>query len=125
MDNSTTLWNIVIPAIAGFVGVAIGSLKPLIDWHIEKKKYRRQNRKDLFIRVMNTISSMDYNDWLFLQSVDYSIIKQFLPKDVVIRLEFGRQNDKEPTLEEVNSQRFGNTWLIDEVNKLGRKWQVF
>jgi hypothetical protein len=47
-------WNIVIPSITGIIGILTGSLKPIIDWKLESRKFRRDERKTFISDLRKT-----------------------------------------------------------------------
>ena len=113
-----SLWNILIPATAGIIGVMIGSMKPLIDWSIERKRLRREERK-LFIKdIRNFVSQKDFNiNAEFLRTAAYSRLRPHLSKDFLSFFEDGKVSEK------LSSRHLFHTpWLLDEIQKLERKW---
>lgn len=116
---SVSFINILIPAIAGFAGVIAGSLKPLIDWNIEKKRMRLEERKNAIKSLRAVLVNDNTTYWLLVNNLAYSQIRPYLSKKLVAKLE-AHPTDPEFTLD---SLRWGLApQLADELHRLEKKW---
>lgn len=114
---SISLLNILVPALSGFLGVLIGSLKPLIDWNIEKRKMRHSERKQLLNDFRTLLTSQNINQQGIVHSMAYSRLRTSLPNEITKKFE----NLYEPRFP--NHLRDWMTYeLIDALHKLEKKW---
>jgi len=74
----------IISAIIGLIAGAIGSLiAPWVNWGIEKKKIRLEERKIMLQHVRGELNKYNWNIVNFKNSVEYSMVKEYLDIDIV------------------------------------------
>jgi len=74
----------IISAIIGLICGAIGSLiAPWVNWGIEKKKIRLEQRKIMLQHVRGELNKYNWNIVNFKYSVEYSMVKEYLDIDIV------------------------------------------
>lgn len=128
------LSKLIIPAIAGLIAGAVGSLiAPWVNWGIEKKRLTRKNREELIrsVRVALLNEGLSNSEFRHLQV--YSRIKPYLSEDVVKAVEGKFAKDK-PFVTEVVQVVLGNgrnsginpfrNRLLDELTLLEKKWDL-
>jgi hypothetical protein len=118
------MWNVIIPAITGIIGVIVGSFTPIINWHVESKKLRREEARDYFEKNKD-----DFFRPEFAQSILYSRIRSFLSQELIKCIE-------DPTPDgnlTVKNHPIGNyrstdmnpaALILDELQSLERKWKI-
>jgi len=75
--------GMIISAIIGLITGAIGSLiAPWVNWGIEKKKIRLEQRKIMLQYVQGELNAYDCYIVRFKNSLAYSKIKQYLDLDI-------------------------------------------
>jgi hypothetical protein len=125
------MWNVIIPAITGIIGVIVGSFTPIINWHVESKKLRREDRK-LLLKEARDYFEKNKDDFFrpeFAQSILYSRIRSFLSQELIKCIE-------DPTPDgnlTVKNHPIGNyrstdmnpaALILDELQSLERKWKI-
>ena len=76
--------GMIISAIIGLIAGAIGSLiAPWVNWGIEKKKIRLEERKIMLQHVRGELNKYNWNIVNFKNSVEYSMVKEYLDIDIV------------------------------------------
>ena len=75
--------GMIISAIIGLICGAIGSLiAPWVNWGIEKKKIRLEQRKIMLQHVRGELNKYNWNIVNFKYSVEYSMVKEYLDIDI-------------------------------------------
>jgi hypothetical protein len=75
--------GMIISAIIGLIAGAIGSLiAPWVNWGIEKKKIRLEQRKIMLQHVRGELNRYSWNIVNFKYSVEYSMVKEYLDIDI-------------------------------------------
>lgn len=102
-------------------GVAIGSLKPLIDWKIEQKRQLRDERKLLLSRIRILLSKDPLEQFNFINTVEYSQIRPLLSKELIDKLE---THTKEVTIR-IGHRRYGaDVELMDRIHEIENRWNL-
>ena len=116
---NVSFWNVAIPALSGLIGVFIGSLKPIIDWKIDNRKFRREERKHFIENFRYKISQMGTYPLKheFFVSEDYSRIRPHLSKRFINFFENGKPD---PGIKGRHAHH--TPWLLDEIHRIERKW---
>ena len=102
--------EIIISAVIGLIAGAIGSLiAPWVNWGIEKKKIRLEERKKILYYVEVELNRYDFSIARFKDSLAYSQIKPYLDTDV----------DKL-----IGSERELKNKIFDNITIIRGKWEL-
>lgn len=123
--------DILIPAIAGLISGAIGSLvAPWALWGIEKRRKRHQARHDLIGKVREILSKPTQNNEFRMLPI-YSQLRPYLSDEAVAAIE-GKHNSQSHT--EVINIVVGNSRnsgvnpyaqkVLDDVARLEKAWKL-
>lgn len=122
------LSKIIVPAIAGLLSGAVGSLiAPWIHWGIEKRKQRRETQASLLNRARSFLGSETVTNKEFSNHQIYSQLKPHLSAQAVKAVE-GEYSDKGEVISVVigNSRVSGvnpfKNLILDELAALEKKW---
>lgn len=122
LDALITNMDKLIVAIIGFCSGAVGSLvAPWVNWGIEKRRDRRNERKYLIDLARKYIHTKDFGGFGFVKTDVYIQLKPYLSKPVVEFVEnFERAwecADDSSTL-----QCDLKTAVLSDLQRLERKW---
>lgn len=122
-----TIETYIISGTFAIISIIISTLiAPHIMWNIEKKRIK-QNRRILLIKnSKRIISKVEFDYIRFLSTPEYSNLKSYLSNELILNLKSrGRlkviQDFKEYI--KLNNKKF-RTELLDELNKLEKKWNL-
>jgi len=103
----------IISAIIGLIAGAIGSLiAPWVNWGIEKKKIRLEERKIMLQHVRGELNKYNWNIVNFKNSVEYSMVKEYLDIDIVKLIDDCKSgNDSELKNE-----------ILNNITRIQHKW---
>lgn len=123
------LWNILIPALTGMIGVFIGSLKPIIDWNIEKKRLLLEERRSFLKRTRETVSVETFDFYSFIYTAEYAQLRRYLSQDFINRYEIEtKEKKKEKTPIHPNTRytyRHGaQIAILDGLVTLEKQWEL-
>jgi hypothetical protein len=105
--------GMIISAIIGLIAGAIGSLiAPWVNWGIEKKKIRLEERKIMLQHVRGELNKYNWNIVNFKNSVEYSMVKEYLDIDIVKLIDDCKSgNDSELKNE-----------ILNNITRIQHKW---
>ena len=114
--------NILISIISSIASFVLGYLTHVLQWNIEKRKLKYENRKQLIKTVRLYISELEsFNSREFCNTTLYSQIRPYLSKKLIKELEV-QTNTIDIVL---HHNRYGIVPdLLDELNKLEVKWEL-
>jgi len=108
--------NAIIAGVLGLLAGILGSLiAPWANWQIEKKKMRRNARRSTLAQLRTKIR-VQVNTRRVLQENEYRSLRSHMHTDVINELEEG---DPPYAL-----QREDERLLLDELDRLERKWKL-
>ena len=120
------IWNIIIPTISGLVGVLIGSLKPFVDWNIEKKREKLNAKRMMIANWRNKIEDeFDASD--FRETVEFSQMKNHLSEQLEKQLNPpDKTEDGVPVLNirSVIGRESIKDRLLSEITLIEKKWKL-
>jgi hypothetical protein len=126
MDVS--IWNILIPAFAGIVGILIGSFKPFIDWQVHANKLRYDERKIFLATLRKIIIHPDFETDAFLDTIEYAQFRPHLSKYFIHKIEIVYKEPlQEVPMEERKSftkRRGDQNMFLDEIARLEKEWKL-
>lgn len=111
-----TLLNVIISALAGLLGVVLGSTKQLIDWQIEKRKLRREERKQLLERFRALLLTPNLTQSDIVTSIPYSQLRPYLSYEVVRQME--TRNITMPA----HLRDWKTVRLLDDLHRIEKEW---
>jgi hypothetical protein len=112
-----SLLNVLIPAAAGMLGVVVGSFKPVLDWNIEKRRMRREDRKQLLKDFRSLLLTENITQAGIVTSIPYSQLRPKLSNELTEKFE-KRYEPKLPG----NLRDWMTIELVDELHKIEKEW---
>ena len=126
---NVSIINILIPALAGVIGILIGSFKPIIDWRIHANKMRYDERKIFLSKVRSVIMANDFESKVFIHSIEYSQLRPYLSETFKRILEVVFRDNPAPPMPTDQYKSYGirNTdkaMFLDEIARLEKEWKL-
>lgn len=112
--------------IIGLISGAIGSLiAPWAKFGVEKAKARLLNRRRFIHRIKKKIEIEEFDFSEFMNSSEYSVIKEHLSKDTINEIE-GISQNKLKIQTAIRGEGANNFKyiLLDAVHELEKKWKL-
>jgi hypothetical protein len=82
--------DILVPAITGLIGVAIGSLAPWVRWWVQQDRERTDYRRQQIKRWREAVQAFDFSTGNFADTVVYTELRAYLDEEFRNGLESGR-----------------------------------
>ena len=113
-----TLWNVVVPAVAGLVAGAIASLvAPWVQLAVEKRRELVRSRREKLARWREEILSV--SDTEINDTVSYSEARPFLKEEIVRALEGG-----EIPVRRGRGKNLLRDLVLDDLSRVEREWDL-
>ena len=114
----TALVQYVVPALLGLIGGVIGSLvAPWVQWAIEKRRSRMDNRRQLIETWREEVENFSWTEGDFRLTATYSAIKPHLRDEVRESIQAG-----EPLTTEDGREVWHKQMLLDEAARTEKEW---
>lgn len=111
--------KLILASVGVLIGVA-GTLATLwVNWGIEKKRERQKTRKDLIQRTREFISSTEWNQLKFNNTVTYSEIRQHLTEGTRRSIEGGTI-----TIQVGRGGDVIKSAILDDISKKEKEWGI-
>ena len=117
MEQETV--NILIPAIVGLITGALGALvTPLVQWGIEKKRLRFNNRKQTIDEVRAFVVSKQFGVAQFVRSGEYQKLNHMYSKKLNDLIILPSTPDQDVALKRETVRNA----ILEELNKIEKTW---
>jgi hypothetical protein len=115
--------RILIPIITGIIGLITGLILPFVKWHVEKLRLKREQRILLINELRLFISSDDFDEHKFNNTVLYSRIRKYLPIKLAERID--NKDGVIGIIFLMHGERGGlQNELLDFIITLENKWKL-
>lgn len=119
VENSNTL-PIIVSAVVGLLTGVVGSLvAPWVNWGVEKRKLKRENRVRLIKELRTYLIKGNVQEKGFLNSENYINIRSFLSLELINDIE--NQNLVYGRIENHAYSQY-NSKFLQELHDLEYKW---
>ncbi len=109
--------------IASFVSSIItGILAPFVNWGIEKRKIKLENRKKLIPQTRTALLQDDFSGPMFIKSQAYNRIRPYISKELDNRIRSTTINLVVGNVGGLDYNNLLRGFVSKELNKIEKKW---
>ncbi len=120
-----TTYMLITIATAIIAGVFASFIKPFVDWGIEKKRSRLENRKSLINNARNFVSSDSFDIFSFRTTDIYLRLSEYFSKELndTINME-GLDFHIKEELDYIEQTPQQKSLVLKEINKVAKQWRI-